>query len=215
MTPTPMPTPESFWDSGTFEVLFEVFKLLLAALFGGAIAYLFGRRERREHARNDRASRDYQAHLDREAREEQREQEELRDWQELIGDLRTVLRSDFAQYDDSARIQRAREEWDRRLERRLTGLAAFSSNVPAHKIAHRLRVEFHRLRETTFFFQSRDHTDRRWDEQYQRFDVAWNEALFLIGKLIEALGGEKAPSRKEWPGSLRHEDDDRDRNELG
>jgi hypothetical protein len=48
------------------------------------------------------------------------------------------------------------------------------------------------------------------DEQYQRFDTAWNEALFMIAKLTEAIGGGKAASREERPGSLRHDDDQRD-----
>jgi hypothetical protein len=212
-SPSPSST-RSLIETETFPYIFEVVLLAVGGIAGFIGKIILNNRRNRKETEAQERDHNHQTDLAREDRNEQRRVEELKGWQELIGDLRTVLTSDYSQYDDPDRTKRAREQWDRNLQRRLTGLAAFTTNIPARKIAHHLRVEFHRLRETTFFFQNNDHTHHKWEEQYQRFDIAWNEALFLIGKLTEACGGEPAESRANWPATLRHTDDARDDKEF-
>lgn len=188
------------------------------------------RGQRKAQSKEDREARDYQARLDREARDDERrhqedlyhkrrEQERLEkereDWRDLLEDMKSLLRGDYARYDDKASTQRARNEWETQYEKRLTGLALSTKNPRAKKIARQIRVEFHRLARATLYFRNRLRDDPRWDAQYEAYDLAWNEALFLMTLLSGDIDDEKAPKRSEWPGNLRNYDDEADESGHG
>jgi hypothetical protein len=155
--------------------------------------------------------------IERRIRREQAEEAERNRWREhgveLVADLSYWI-IEFQNWDDPGRVDPAREAWADDLRRRTTLLSRFTPDEKVRKIALRLRLELERVWQTTRLLQVQGTNHPQRDATFTRYDESVSEASFILAKLTEALGGERAPSREGYPQTLRHYDDARDEQDF-
>lgn len=160
-----------------------------------------------------------QAQLDREARESQRNEEERRNLVAAVKVLYVELQTlgaRCAQWSDAEVMKEVRVKWAEDLRPRVVDLSLMpqAGNRRAQKIAERLLREYEDLTHQAYLLSRQGENHPHGSYTYNRYNLAQGETEFLLKLLVESIGGDKAPSREDWGGELRHRDDWRDQRDF-
>lgn len=187
--------------------MIELLAGIVTAIITGIVTYVVGRRQGRDKARAEFEAREHQAELDRQARAEERQHAERRELfaevRALYADLRRIA-AQLSNWMDKENVLGLREEWSNEFRKRMINLAAAptAGEIRVHRIGQRLLWEFDQYVFNAWILtrQVDNHPHREYT--LGKYNVAQGESNFLLLKWIEAIGGDKAPSRKEWPEPL-------------